>query len=72
MKNESLSDWHISEVAVTPEFLDEVCEGSFHSEENIQNTRKKLIELGFIEDNEFSKFMSRQYEPAKPSINKIK
>lgn len=58
------SDWHISEVAVTPEFLDEVCEGSFYSEEDIETTRKELIKLGFVEDNEFSNFMSSHYAPS--------
>lgn len=64
------SDWHISEVAVTPEFLDEVCEGSFHSIENIENTKQGLLELVFVEDNEFSKFMSRHYAPAVPIVKK--
>jgi len=71
-KKGARSDWHISEVAVTPEFLNEVCEGSFHSPENIENTRKGLLELGFVEDNEFSKFMSRHYAPAVSIVKKNK
>lgn len=73
-KNGARSDWHISEVAVTPEFLDEVCEGSFYSEEGLENTRKGLLKLGFIEDEEFSKLMSCHYAPATTivKINKMK
>lgn len=57
-KKGAQSDWHISEVAVIPEFLDEVCEGSFYSTKDIESTRKELLQLGFVEDDKFSKFMS--------------
>ena len=62
-KMKAMSDWHISDIIVTPSFLDEVCEGSFYSEESVETTREKLLELGFVEDEEFSKFMAKKYAP---------
>lgn len=69
-KEGCLSDWHISDIVVIPDFLDEVCEGSFDSDKDIDTTREELFKLNFIEDKDFSNFMTRHYAP--PSAkNKI-
>lgn len=54
----ALNDWHISESVYIPEYLDEVAEGHFYSPENLEQTKKDLLALGFIEDAEFNNFIS--------------
>ncbi len=54
------SDWHLGGWVVMPKFVSEFQEGHFRSNKNSQETRDALLALGFVEDEEYSKF-SKQY-----------
>lgn len=58
-KNGYCSDWHLSHLVATPDFLTEQQESVFSSKKDVTFTRQTLIDLGFIEDNNFSKFVSK-------------
>jgi hypothetical protein len=51
------SDWHLNGFVVFPEFVSEVQEGCFRSKKDTSETRKTMIEFGFVEDPKFSAFI---------------
>ena len=57
-QNGYASDWALTGFVVLPYFVTEIANGSFSSEEDVLETRKAFIELGFIEDQNFSDFVN--------------
>lgn len=51
------SDWHLSDILVFPEYIDEICEGVFASTKSLSETRKILLSLGFVENEKFGQFI---------------
>lgn len=57
-QNGCASDWELTGFVVLPYFVSEIASGVFSSEEDVSETRKAFIELGFIEDQSFSDFVN--------------
>lgn len=61
-KNKCLSDQHLTSKLkkdkMLPDFLEELMESIFESTLSVEETRAKMIELGFEENAEFEKFLN--------------
>lgn len=57
LKEGASSDWHVSQYTITPNFMFEDAEGDFSTEEDEKTTRKALLELGFVEREDYSQFI---------------
>lgn len=57
-KHKVLNDWHLGWMIHMPDYLSEVCEAEFGSSKSLDETKKDLLQMGFVEDEKFSQFMS--------------
>lgn len=55
-KNKHLDDRHLSIYDILPEGISEDMESFFTSSDSVEESRKKMLEHGFKENEEFSKF----------------